>query len=311
MAQKEDWGLHEAKICTRLGLLRSRAGDFQQGISLLTRAAEIFQGRGEVSGHAWTLNRIGILYLERSQNGQSKAYFHQSLQLLRSIGAAYQSAVISNLAVIYHQEVDYDRARSLYQEALVDMIATERWYEVGLTESNLGELELLVGNMRAAELHLNNGQAAAKRIRSSYLLSLLAPAMSGLRLLQGHVEQSIQIATEGVQFAKQSDAIRIEADNLAQLGASLHRKGLLEEAKQRLTEALEKVEIHGHMELMAIILARRGAVLLALGDQGSAAADFNRAKLDPQLATAVKMYQGTPHTPKTFEERLAHDLQHR
>ncbi|MEL6342429.1 MAG: winged helix-turn-helix domain-containing protein [Myxococcota bacterium] len=304
-SEANGWTLYEALFSATLGGIRSREGRSDAAKQLINAAIDLYAQQNCIKSQGWALNQLGIFHLERNQNPLAETQFHRALRLLRRVGAAGISAVVTNLAAVYHQDRKYPRARALYHEALVNIIQTDRPFEVALTRINLAGLELSDNVLDAAEQHLIDAQPLLARLDSARLRGAAMNIRGLLRLLQQRFTEAIDDAKAGAHAARRAHDLRMESVNLSNQALGHLLKDQPEQALALLLKAEQKLETLGDTLNHASVCLRLGVTRLRLGEADAAEVAFRRSRREPRLALAEAIYRGEPHEPDDVESRLA------
>ncbi len=155
----------EAFICSHLGLLYGRAGDYATADFYFQQARatqrEIHDKRGEVT----TLINQGELLRGAGQTSQARATFEQARQLLQSLQspaappdadlnpeliASMESALLHNIGLVAQDEKDHEQALQYYLGALKLARNLPDPYNLGMILTNTGMLFFEQGRLPEA-----------------------------------------------------------------------------------------------------------------------------------------------------------------
>jgi predicted ATPase/DNA-binding XRE family transcriptional regulator len=128
------------RALARLGSIAVWQGDFDRGEQLLDESLRISRAEEDTLAEGFIRMSLGILAAIRPEPDAAlaRAYFEQSLALSRELGVPHgETVALNNLGVLARQERDYERAISLFQEALR---VAQAHHDVVATEGPLGNL---------------------------------------------------------------------------------------------------------------------------------------------------------------------------
>lgn len=205
----------EADILGNLGALNYYLGTYEKSIEYTQRAQRLFQEMGHRAGSAKCLTNLGNSYAELGAFVTAFDHHRRALDLyqqleddngradsLCNIGIACQALGIGgypNLTLRTHAvSPRLDEAIECFDEALAvyGRIGSRRGE--ALANFKLGSVKLCVGQITAAESHL---QLALELSRDIGLNAIAAQSLSALaraRLLAGDPERAVQLSTEVV-----------------------------------------------------------------------------------------------------------------
>ena len=306
IAGSVDRPLTRARLFRRMAPLLARKGRRAEGIAHIEAAISLYAELEDWNNEGWSTNELGIIHLERSNHGPARRCFTHALARLRAAGDPGISAVLTNLAAVFHQDKDLDPARDLYTEALAAIEQGGRDFERALTLANLGNLELDAGRLTVARTHLDRALAHSEAQGAGWVTSLAAASRASLALLDGQLERSEAVARRGIACAEAGNWPRMLAFNLIQLGLLQLVRGDVAAAGATLRQAREHIDRHGDASVGALVRVRQGAWAVVAGEPELAAEFFaEAAAMDPHLSAAIALWSGESATPRFHEDRLA------
>jgi len=301
LALTADRPVARAHFLRRLGQLDARQGQVGRGVARLREAIEVYRLHQRTGFEGWALNELGIQYLERSNNREAERWFRLALDRLRKAGSATVSAVQSNLAAVLHQERNFDEARVLYRAALDDIARTERTFEIALTHTNLGGMELLALRLPEARHHLEAGLAAAARMQAGWVESLASASMGGLALAEGRLDEARAVLHRGLALATDGGWLRMATYNGLQQVVLALADERPQDARRALDAAARCLEQRPDASLEEMLEVRRVGVDVALGEP----VEVDELLLHPVHGAAVALWLGRPAPVDSLEALLA------
>ena len=176
--------------------------------------------------------------------------------------------------------------------------------------SNLGAAELWAGDLDAAEVHLQEGQEAARRAGLGSLQLACMSQVAVLHAMRGALGQAVRLAGDAVELAAQrgwsSSAqaaggylalawVHYQRDNLAEAGRDLERAAAASRARSERPMALAVAILQARLQHV------RGDLAGALATVASARRDLGGRKLPAQLwrwlaLTDAELYRAAGQT---------------
>lgn len=115
----------EISDTTRIKILNDIGGylitdhDYVKAIYYLDKSEELSKQKEYYHGLCICLNRKGILYLNKNEYKNAKAYFNRALEFSKIIHDPKTTAdIVANLGIVYSDEGDYSKALESYMQAL-------------------------------------------------------------------------------------------------------------------------------------------------------------------------------------------------
>ncbi|SYZ72319.1 hypothetical protein TRIP_C20434 [Candidatus Zixiibacteriota bacterium] len=139
-----------ADLNNNLGAIRNMKGDWEGALESYHLAKEVYEREREVRKAAYTVNNIGITFLEQEQYGRALKYFVAAVRTAESIKDASLCLILSiNLTDLYLKRGEIDEAKRYCSNAET-YLATEK-----LRNSQLVETRKLAGQIAMREGNFN------------------------------------------------------------------------------------------------------------------------------------------------------------
>jgi tetratricopeptide (TPR) repeat protein len=278
----DDDGLNA--VDNELGLLAEERGDFVTADAAYRRMLRGSEQAGDDIGRAESLNNIGYAQYQLGDYDAAQVFWQQAA----GIFAAQQDMngqvrAGQNLGLLETARGNWSRARKLLDTSLAQAGRQQMVEEAAVTRRNLAELDLLQGDVAAADRHLAAAAAlfaeredqrgeidvALLRVRRESLLGRLDAAQAGLealvpRLAQASTEQAAIAALLRARIAMARGDAGAAAAALAQARARAAASGVsrwqleaalfaggapdaaLRESIQRLGNVALLLDMHAH-----------------------------------------------------------------
>ncbi|RPI66169.1 MAG: tetratricopeptide repeat protein, partial [Ignavibacteriales bacterium] len=102
------------------GDLYSRQADWENSISYISKASELFEKQRDLKGLARSENLLGTIYGDKGDINQAQYHFEQSLSYLDPKKDETMIGMLEiNLGILNNIQGNYDIALSYYQRALI------------------------------------------------------------------------------------------------------------------------------------------------------------------------------------------------
>ncbi len=240
----------QASAFQRLGRAYERNQDFTAALQALNEALSLAEKSGDLAQVSRALSSIGASHYFLGRPGEAREVWEKALDLSRRGGDARTELLVeNNLAVLYHNQGQFQRAVDLYTR-LVEKVSLE---QSGLLRSNLGQLYLEMGNPEKA---LENYELAQTSYHATADLENEVNARVGI----GRAHQ--RMGNSGAALAEYEKALQMLPEAP---WAVFHFMGLAQIELGKLKEALPILEKALKIAEEAQDPARQTATLWTLG----------------------------------------------
>jgi tetratricopeptide (TPR) repeat protein len=131
----------EGQVCSQLGLLYGRLGDYARSHAYYIQALAIQREIGDRHGEAVTLTNQGEILRGQGEVQQARANFEQALLLNKQEDDPHlESVLLHNLGLLSQNEKDYQQAFRYYVEALKLARRLQESFNEGMILTNMGML---------------------------------------------------------------------------------------------------------------------------------------------------------------------------
>jgi len=131
----------EALICSHLGVLYGRLGDYQQSVRYYGQALATQHEIHDLHGQAITLINLGELLRSAGDTQQARANFEQAYHILAQKPDAHlQSVLLHNMGLLAQNEKQYSLALQNYLQSLKLAQSLHELHNAGMILTNMGML---------------------------------------------------------------------------------------------------------------------------------------------------------------------------
>jgi ATP/maltotriose-dependent transcriptional regulator MalT len=189
---------------------------------------------------------------------------------------ATESVILSSTSVLRAMEGSFDEARSLYRAGQSMMAELGVGLAAQSSSIDSSRVELLAGDLAAAERELRRDYDALTALDETYFRSTIAAYLARVRLRQGDAEEATTLADVAARIADADDVLT----NVPLRSARAMLLALRDQPDDARREAIAAVDLAratSQIHLLAEALADLGDVLVAVGEEDTADAAFREA----------------------------------
>ncbi len=270
--------LGQAKAWYLLAYMNWAIGQTEEAREEVERALELVR---TVGSERWEANALRlqclIVYWGPAPLAEVERHNREALEVARRARLRnLEAAALTISARTAAMQGDFDAARRFIRQS--NDITSELGELLTQAADSISEgmVELLAGNLDAAEQALRGGHSALEQMGGTGPLATVAAMLARVLLRQERYEEaeSLTRQCELVAASHQLDA----QVKWRSIRAVVHaRRGELEVAEELVQEAVSRVDATDQIEIQAEIRADMGEVLRMAGRHEEAARQFNRA----------------------------------
>jgi len=267
-------GLAEAWLL--VGRLRFFGGEWPADKEGLERAAEYARQSGNHRAHALAISWLGFVFTELPVPAdEAIARVEQLLQM--TTGEPWAEAhLLMSLSMLYAYAGRFSDARVACSRGRSILAGSAARLQVAETALPAGEMELIVGDLAAAERYLREGYDALRAMGERGYLSSFAGALAGVLYAQGRLDDAYQM-TEEAQAAAADDDFDAQARWRVTRAKLLAGRGEFPAARRLADEAEALVSPTSSAVTKARILMDKAEVNKLTGAPEQAAASLRAA----------------------------------
>lgn len=256
-------GVRLASYLWRYWLVR---GYVNEGVDWLVRLLERANGL-PIALNALALQNLGNLVLELSQYDRVKAYYEQSLELFRSIGAGEGTAnLLNNLALLQIIQGEFSGARGLLEQSLAIRRATDDDDSaLPTTFSNLGDIATFEADYDLAIERYDEALTISRRYGNRRRIALDCYNLGMSNLLRGDLEAAGRWFAEGLEYALELGDAFSHACLLLGTGRLSVRRGSIPEGMRSFIQALRILHEMSSRRLMFDVIDAIAAAAAVAG----------------------------------------------
>jgi len=174
-------------------------GEYMKGLRTAHKALAFMEGHGLSKQHSYTAHLISSLYQQTAKIGESHKYLETAIQELTEMKFSSELAkALVNQASLYYSQGNLEKAKDIFEKALVRAVQTENQTVRYNTLSNLGLLsEDLCQFDNAIEFHKQALAIMPDDVMPTYSLAMIF-------MKQGKLEESCSILKKSTRRKKAS-----------------------------------------------------------------------------------------------------------
>lgn len=130
------------------------------------KCLQTFLGINDSNGVSYTYSGLGIVYYDNEQYEKALDSYLNAEKFWVDDSTNLKSDLWNNIGALYVNMEDYGKAKSYYKKALFSYDPTILTSDISMVYYNLGELELLQGNLNSANKYFNESLSIGRRIES-------------------------------------------------------------------------------------------------------------------------------------------------
>lgn len=191
-------------IHLNFGIIRQRQHDLAGALEFFRRALSTFAQIGHKDLARKVHNYLGIVHSDLGQLSLALTHYGESLALARDMGdQSGLATVLNNLGNIYLNRGDYPQAARDFGECL--RLFKDMGHEEGeaIASANLGEVLKELGEYPESDRLYSRAIGYGRKQQARYYLCHFLAGYADLKLRQGHDDQSLALAGEGLRLAQQ------------------------------------------------------------------------------------------------------------
>jgi CHAT domain-containing protein/Tfp pilus assembly protein PilF len=298
-----------ASALQRLGLAYQRKQDYESQMQVFKEALTLAEASGDLTQQGRALSGLGASHYYLGRPGEAREIWEKALELLRQEGDAKTEVLVeNNLAVLYHNQGQFQRALELYTRLVQKAVAPK---DIGLMRANMGSLYAELGNPAEALENFNlaretyhaagdlekevnvlvsigqvrqemkDPQAAlAEYVKARQVLPEAWGVVHSIGMVQidlGKPEEALPLLQKALDIAKATgDRSKVVTTQLS-LGSAYAKLGQRDLAAESLKQAIELGEEIGHQRVVSTALLQRAELRRDEGRLEEALADIQRA----------------------------------
>lgn len=251
----------EARTLTRLGLMSSNLGQYEQALDYYQQALTVSREVGDRLNEGIVLSNTALIYDNQGRYAEALDYYEQALTILREIGDRTSEGItLSNIGSVYRHLGDSSKALDYYQQALAIHTEIGNRRGEGITLNNIGLIHDSLANYQQALVYSERALVIIREIGDLAGESTIINNIGALYYRLGNHQQALS-------YYQQALVISQEVGNRDQESTILNNIALIYDHLNNNSYALDYYQqalaIHiqsGNRNGESIILSNIGAI---------------------------------------------------
>ncbi|MFM7203593.1 MAG: serine/threonine-protein kinase PknK [Myxococcota bacterium] len=245
-----------ARTLNSFGGLYFALGQSQLAMKSWHDALQLMRQTGNLSRVRVYLNNIGLIYCREGRLVEAESCFRESYDLCRALGQTVDEAhALMNLCLLHMKNGDLDAALGASQRSLEIMLETDTHRHIPnimLSHAHLLSLQGLNEQLQPLEAVV---QRLASSISEPSNQLILQTVLTLIKQSCGQRDEAERLGREVLTLVQSRQQDRIRAYHFFLLAERREAAGLHDEARERMTEALQQFsELHDWDEACRLIL---------------------------------------------------------
>ena len=153
-------------IYSYIGRISKSMGRLDDALLYYSRSLSLAKDLGDTDMQAAGLNNIATIYHERKELNKALSYYEESLSLL--INEKYKAPIYNNIAIIYSEKSDYQKAVEYLQKTIEIAEKYKDYHRDYRAKLNLGDTFIKKKDYENAEKYLSEGFEGVKKVGDKY-----------------------------------------------------------------------------------------------------------------------------------------------
>ncbi|MFO7991862.1 MAG: tetratricopeptide repeat protein [Thermoplasmata archaeon] len=195
-----------AQAYHNIGTLFSNRSKFEDAISSMERALEIWGKIDDIVGRSRTLNNLGVAYYQKGDRKKSIKYYNESMELREKMGDKQGiAAILNNIGLIYSEIGDLDRAEIFHKRSLeIDREIGDK-EGIGWSLNNLGIVNYYKGRLDKALEYYKKSASIDEEIGDKRANGLVYINIGEIHRLKSNYEKALEYHKKSLDICKDLD----------------------------------------------------------------------------------------------------------
>ncbi|MBS1808818.1 MAG: CHAT domain-containing protein [Acidobacteria bacterium] len=232
-----------ADTLAEMGRVYNDLGENATAITFLHQALQFASKLPQPDLAANVQNSIGVLYLEQEDYEQAETWLQRALQCYQRSGNPTEATnAFLNLGVTAQRRSQFSLAHDFFQQALQQATRLNKQDVMLAAGEGLGVIQREQGNYAAALQTLEQSFSLAKAVQNKMREAELLWRIAEVHFAQGAFTQSVELALQAHQVARQQRLPKLTYLTAVTLGQAYLRLRKIPEASEILDEAARQLE---------------------------------------------------------------------
>jgi tetratricopeptide (TPR) repeat protein len=148
------------------GIILDKMGYSDDALLYYSRSLSLAKDLGNIAAQASLLNNIAVIYKDKGELDKALSYYEESLSL--KTNEKDKAPIYNNIALIYYEKGDYQKAVEYFQKAIEIAEKYGDYHGASMYKLNLGNTYRNMKDYENAEKYLSEGLEGAKKVGDKY-----------------------------------------------------------------------------------------------------------------------------------------------
>lgn len=264
-----------------IGYLRGRsclwAGEVERAVAALSRAADTFHAKGDLTMAGLVLNALSVGLRVKGQMAEALAASRRALELQPGRESPVSAGAHRDIGICLASQGMHDGAKAELDQALGIYQSLGDSAGIASTSHAMGVLSVRAGDLARGSAHYREALAAWERAGNRAGVAELLNCLGLVYYYTGEYERALPALEEALSASKEGGYLRVEAACLGGLG-DLHRDmGNVQSAVESYEAALEMANRVEERQLVSYLLDALANAHRLMGDYPTAERLLRRA----------------------------------
>jgi len=153
-------------IYNRIGLILARMDYSDDALLYFSRSLNLARDLGNTDMQADLLNNIAAIYDDKGELDKALSYYEESLSL--KTNEKDKAPTYNNIALIYYKKGDYQEVVEYFQKAIEMNEKYGDYHDVSIGKLNFGGIYIEMKDYENAEKYLSEGLEGVKKVGDKY-----------------------------------------------------------------------------------------------------------------------------------------------
>ena len=229
-----------AEAATNSGVVAQHLGEFDASLARLNEAAGEWRKLADPLGEGQTLSDLGLLFRQTGDYQRAISLYDQAMRILPPEAALANARVLNNLGVCFQSLAEFDKARYYFERALRAESVPHGGPGLALrAHLNLGRNFMMQGQYTRALAILNAALADARRLDDRPGIAIALNNLGQTLLAASRASEAQPHLEAALKLHRLLGDNRLIAADLHYLGVVAASEGRVEAARQYFTQATE------------------------------------------------------------------------
>ena len=239
-----------------IGQIFWRQAEFEIAIDHLNTAVALFSKEGMKKALGATLVDLGNVHKVKGDRDQALERYNEGLKILEEVGDKFELARTHNNMGSFFMDIfhDYEKALDHFTKCLALAKETGDARGQGYSMAGICSIYIEKGDLNRAEEYCRAALKIFTKLDEDYMVAACHSRFGVIESKRGHFQKAVEEIQRAVDMFKERNLKYDYGEGLQQLGTVYKEMGLMDQAEETLTLALNIAEEIGSVLLAQMVL---------------------------------------------------------